>query len=190
MICIFGADQVPPPDMLEKLYALFCEKGHAVCALVPSRGYFENNNGSKPFQPLAWRWKDTKLGEDGKIERKVYHGQGLDPGMIELIKQDGTVQPCHIIGSGCIMFHRDHLLALKKPWFSESFDRETYKREATMDTRFSWRLIAEAGTMLWCDTSIKIGHVHDMVIDGTFQNRFDDWIKGGGDANIVDRKTK
>ena len=190
LLCIFGADQIAPPDMLEKLYRLYLEKGQAVCALIPSRGYFENNNGSKPFQPLAWKWADAKLDENGKIIKRTYRGQTLDPDMTELIKQDGTVQVCHIIGSGCIMFHRDHLLSLKKPWFFETFDKETYGRRAMMDTFFSWRLISEAGTGLFCDTSIKIGHIHDMVIDESFQDRFDDWMdkENVADPNIVNRK--
>lgn len=190
-ICIFGADQSAPPDLLERLYARTLEGCPAVCALVPSRGYFAQNAGSKPFQPLAWRWKSTPLTDGGRPVVRQYRSQELDGDMIELIEADGTLQPVHIIGSGCIMFSRDHILALKRPWFSEAFNPETYARAATMDTRFAWRLIVEAGAPLWCDTSIKIGHLTDMMIDDSFQDRFDDWMDPANpttEPQIVTRK--
>jgi hypothetical protein len=190
LIMIFGADQIPQPDMLERLYAKVQEGYLPICALVPSRGYFENNVGTKPFQPLAWRWAQTKI-EDGKPVPRQYRSQELDSDMIELVKPDGEMQLVHIIGSGCIMFHRDHILALKKPWFSETFDPKTYRRTATMDTHFAWRLNAEAGAQIWCDTSIKIGHLTDMMIDETFQDRFDDFMdpkNPTSEPGIVERK--
>ena len=176
LILIFGADQVPEEDLLERLYARVLEGYLPVCALVPARGYFENNVGSKPFSRLAWRWTSTKLDENGKPIVRPYRNQTLDPDMMELVKPDGKMQVVHMIGSGCIMFHRDHILALKKPWFSETFDKETYRRAATMDTYFSWRLNAEASAQIWCDTSIRIGHLSDILIDESFQDRFDDWM--------------
>lgn len=191
LICIFGADQVPPPDLIERLYARFVEGYHVISALVPARGYFEHNINTKPFQPLAWRWKSTPLNENGKPVFRQYRNQELDGDMIEVIKADGTVQPIHIIGSGCIMFHKDHILSLQRPWFTETFDPLTYRRQATMDTHFSWRLINEAGATLWCDTGIKIGHLTDMLIDDTFQDRFDDFMdksKPTSESAIVERK--
>ena len=191
LICIFGADQVPLPDLLERLYARVVEGFLPICALVPSRGYFEHNVGTKPFQPLAWKWAPTKFDENMKPVIRQYRSQDLDSDMIEVIKQDGKVQVVHVIGSGCVMFHRDHILALKKPWFSETYDHETYKRSATMDTHFSWRLNTEAGACMWVDTSIQIGHLTDMMIDSSFQNRFDDWLdpaKQTSEPNIVERK--
>jgi hypothetical protein len=193
LVCIFGADQVPAPDLLERLYAKVQQGFSPICALVPSRGYFEHNVGTKPFQPLAWRWSPTKLDENGKPVFRPYRNQELDSDMIELVKPDGEMQVVHIIGSGCIMFHRDHILSLKKPWFSETYDRETYRRSATMDTHFAWRLNVEAGAQLWCDTSIQIGHLTDMMIDETFQNRFDDFMdpkNPTSEPGIVERKTR
>ena len=182
LMCIFGADQVAPSDIIEKLYARILQGYPVINAMVSSRGYFDKNNGSKPFMPLAWRWTGAKLDENGRAVQKQYRNQQLDPDAMELIKMDGTIQPVHMIGSGCIMFHREHLLSLKKPWFSETYNHENYKRIATMDTIFSWRLIAEAGATMWVDTSIEIGHLHDMMIDSTFQDRFEDWATGAPTA--------
>lgn len=190
LICFFGADQIPPPDLLERLYAHVLDGRLPICAMVPSRGYFPMNEGSKPFQPLAWRWASTPF-KNGAFIPRVYRGQALDPDMVELIKMDGTTQPVHFIGSGCVMFHRDHILALKRPWFQERVDPITYKRHATMDTHFIWRLQEEGGAMAWVDTSIKIQHIHDMAIDETFQDRFDDWMdpaKPTSEPEIVLRK--
>lgn len=191
LICIFGADQVPPPDLIERLYARTQEGFHVISALVPSRGYFEHNVGTKPFQPLAWRWASTPLDENGRPIIRTYRNQELDSDMIEVVKPDGKVQPIHIIGSGCLMFHRDHILSLKRPWFKETFDPLTYRRQATMDTGFSHRLNVEAGAQVWCDTSIKIGHLTDMMIDDTFQDRFDDFMDPKGttsEPQIIERK--
>lgn len=175
LLLIFGADQIAPPDLLERLYAHALQGRLPICAMVPSRGYFARNNDSKPFQPLAWRWTSAPI-VDGKVKVRVYRGQQEDPDMIELVKVDGTTQPVHFIGSGCVMFHRDHLLSMKRPWFQEAIDPATYKRYANMDTRFIWRMQEEAGCMSWVDTSIKIQHLTDMAIDDSFQNRFDDWM--------------
>lgn len=176
-LLIFGADQVAPPDLLERLYARVQEGYQIINALVPSRGYFAHNVGTKPYQPLAWRWKPTPL-MDGKFQVRQYRNQQLDGDMLEVIKADGKVQVCHIIGSGCMMFHRDHILALEKPWFQEAVDPKTYKRFANMDTRFSMRLQSDAGATMWVDTSIKIGHLHAMEIDESFQDRFNDLAEG------------
>lgn len=175
LLMIFGADQLPEPDLVERLYAHVLQGRLPICAMVPSRGYFPNNTGSKPFQPLAWRWKPTPF-VDGKFEPRIYRGQSADPDMIELIAKDGTTQIVHIIGSGCVMFHRDHILAMKRPWFQEAVDPITYKRYANMDTRFIWRLQDEGGCTAYVDTSIDIQHLTDMAIDNSFQDRFNDWM--------------
>lgn len=175
LIWIFGADQVAESDLLERLYAHALQGRLPICAMVPARGYFPKNIGSKPFQPLAWRWASTPF-VDGKFQYRPYRSQALDPDLIELIKMDGTTQPVHMIGSGCVMFHRDQLLGMKRPWFQEAVDPITYKRFANMDTRFVWRLQEEGGSQAWVDTSIKIQHLTDMAIDSSFQDRFDDWM--------------
>jgi len=179
LVCIFGADQIAPPDLLERLYARFLEGKQVVCALVPSRGFFGHNVGTKPFQPLAWKWKSLPVDESGNPVWRDYRGQEQDGDMIEVIKADGEVHQVHMIGSGCLMFHRDHILSLARPWFTEAVDPKTYRRFANMDTRFAWRLIVEAAATIWCDTSIKILHLTDMAIDETFQDRFDDWMEPG-----------
>jgi len=174
LIMFFDADQIPEPDILERLYARVLEGYLPISAMVPTRELVQRNVGAKLFQPLAWRWAPTKLDENGRPILRQFRSQKEDPDMVELVKQDGSMQQVHMIGAGCIMFHRDHILALKKPWFFETFNKETYQREATMDTRFAWRLNIEASAPLWCDTSIKIKHLHDMEIDSSFQYRFNE----------------
>ena len=165
-IVILGADQVYEPDLLERLVARR-EAGHeVVAALVPTRGYLAWEN-MKPFQPMAWKLKSNGLEKIGWDRSSL---QQIDPA-------NGEMQRIDFIGSGCIMFDTDHLLALKKPWFFEKIDHETQNRIACMDTTFCYRLREEAYAQVWCDTTIKIKHIHDMEVDDTFQNRFMDWVE-------------
>ena len=90
---------------------------------------------------------------------------------------DGDVQRVDVIGSGVLLFHRDHLEALRKPWWYYKVDPNTMQRVADMDTRMVWRLRAEAGAQVWVDTTIKVTHLHTFEIDESFQHRFDDWME-------------
>lgn len=178
LICIVGSDQVYEPDLLERLVARHREGYEVVTALVPCRGYFHWQD-MKPFQPMAWRLRKN----DGIVPIAPFNGQQSSD--LELIdSDDGDIQEVNFIGSGVMMFHRDHLLALRKPWFFERINPETQIRVASMDTTFCWRLQSEAHARVWCDTTIKVRHLHTFEVDETFQHRFDDWADGGGDPQV------
>jgi hypothetical protein len=170
LLLIVGSDQTYPEDMLSRLVTRFQEGYEVVAALVPSRGSVPWVP-MRPFQPMAYRFKPN-----GNVPRQ-YRGFVLDGDMIEIVepKLDVPMERIDFCGSGVLMFHRDHLLALDKPWFSEHCDPETYERIANMDSRFVWRLKCEAGAQVWLDTTIKVRHLHVMPIDETFQYRFEDW---------------
>ena len=186
LICFAGADQVYAPDLLQRLVARHREGYEVVAALVPARGYFAWNEGMKPFQPMAWRFKAVQP-VDGKVPARPYRGQALDGDMIEVIdptKED--MQRVDFIGSGVLMFHRDHLLSLKRPWFQEQVDPVTYQRHASMDCMFVWRLAQEASARVWVDCTITVKHLHPFEIDDTFQTRFLDYmIPGAGPGDIT-----
>lgn len=180
LICIVGADQLHPEDMLDRLIQRWNEGCEVVTALVPARGYVGWQD-MKPFQAVASRFKRTST-EQGitRIVPREFRGQRLDGDMVEIIDpKDGDLQKINFIGSGVLMFHRDHLLALKKPWFMETIDPETYNRRANMDVVFVWRLQTEAQAQVWCDTTIKVKHLHAFEIDESFTHRFDDWMEPG-----------
>ena len=169
LILIVGADQIHPPDMLDRLIARYNEGYEVVSALVPARCYLAWQP-MKPFQPMAWRIKPhlTQMEvQDGVFPENAV--EVIDP-------NDGDMQPVNFIGSGVLMFHRDHLTSLKRPWFRESINPETYQRLASMDTTFVWRLQSEAGAKVWVDTTINVKHLHAFPIDRTFSGRFDDWM--------------
>ena len=178
-LVILGADQVYGEDLLERLVARRREGYEVVAALVPTRGYLGWQD-MKPFQPMAWRLKSQGL---TPIQWRADCYAPIDP-------KDGAMQRIDFIGSGCILFDADHLLALQRPWFFETIDPVTQQRTACMDTKFCFRLRREAHAQVWVDTTIKITHVHDMPIDETFQDRFDDWmVAGQGDPTICDYGT-
>ena len=172
-ILIIGADQVHPLDLIPRLVRRVESDGcEVICAMVPTRGHV-TGQATRPFQPMAWRFKHNtdirtfrSLQEDGDMVEQ------LDP-------SGGELQRLDFIGSGCIMFPTDDLLALKLPWFGESYTSDAYKRKAIMDTIFSWRLHVEAGAKLWVDTGIKIQHLNIFEIDDTYQYRFSDWVEAG-----------
>lgn len=167
-ILILGADQVYEPDLLERLVARREAGYEIVAAMVPTRGYIADMK-MKPFQRMAWRLK----------------GNGVNPiewdrAELEIVTpKEDPMQRIDFIGSGCIMFDTDHLLALKQPWFFETINVRTQQRIACMDTKFAYRLRAEAYGQIWVDTSIVIRHLHDFAIDDTFKDRFDDYMADG-----------
>lgn len=170
LIVILGADQTYPGDMLEKLTEDYRQTGGMIGALVPFRGYVDWMPELRPFIPVAWRL------DPGLAGIREFRGVDLDPDMLKIIDPThGSLQRAHIVGSGVLLFHRDVLLALRRPWFYETVDRDTMHRVADTDTRFVWRMQVEAGVQLWIDTTIKVGHLHIFDIDDTYQDRFADW---------------
>lgn len=173
-LVILGADQLYEPDLLCRLVARLESGFEAVSCMLPTRGFLAWNHGMKPFGKVAWRFKASTEGL--QTVARQYHGQAVDPDMLELIDSaDGDMQRCHFVGSGVLAFRREHLDALAKPWFYETVEPLTQQRYASMDTRFSWRLQWEAGAALWVDTSINVKHLHIFAIDSTFSERFQDW---------------
>lgn len=169
LICIIGADQVHPLDMIDRLIDRWVEYDGVWSALVPFRGYVSWQD-MKPFQPMGWQIKTNGT--------KEFRGYSQTPEMfVPIDPANGDVQRVDIIGSGVLMFHRDHLLSLKKPWWYYRVDPETMQRVADMDTKMVWRLREEVGAKVWVDTTIKVKHLHTFEIDETFQDRFDDWMK-------------
>ena len=168
LICIIGADQIHPPDMLNRLVDRWEEYDGVWSALVPFRGYVSWQH-MKPFQPMGWRLRTDGVEEVGRLEDNPQQWEPIDP-------EAGDVQRVDVIGSGVLLFHRDHLLALRKPWWYYRVDPETMQRVADMDTRMVWRLRSEAGAIVYVDTTIKVKHLHTFEIDDSFQDRFMDWM--------------
>ena len=178
LICTIGSDQVHPPHMLKQLVKRWDEGYEIIGALVPVRGYVAWQD-MKPFQPMAWRFKTND--ETGTTKYRSYHGMKWDADMIHVIKrEDGEMVKANFIGTGVLMFHRDHLLALEKPWFRETIELDTYRRIANMDCTFSWRLQQEGGATMWIDTTIMVEHLHVFGVDDTYSEAKPDT----GDMNI------
>ncbi len=159
LLCILGADQEYPGDMLPRLLEHWVVKRGIIAAMVPFRGYV-SWNPMQPFQPLAWRAAAT---EDENQHLQL------------LTREGGALQRATIIGTGVVLFHSDLLRQLPRPWFAEAFDPLTMHRTADQDSRFIRRLGEENGVSLWVDTTIKVLHDHVMSIDDTYQQRFADW---------------
>ncbi len=175
LLCIIGADQVHPEDLLPRLVARMDEGCDVITAMVPFRGYTQWQN-MKPFQPMAWR-----VTGDGP-----FRGVAQDGDRMRLIDPaDGELQEVDIIGSGVTMLETTDLLRLERPWFNEKIHPKTFQRMSDMDTRFMHRLKTELGLKMFVDTTIKVRHLHDMEITEDFQDRFADWAEPGkGDPNM------
>jgi len=140
-----------------------------IAAMVPMRGHVAGQ-GSKPFQPMAWRWNATQT--------------GFDPIHIE----DGAVQPIDIIGSGALMFPAYLLEKIKQPWFFDHLEVETRKRKNLDDSLFVRRLKTEGGAQVYVDTTIKITHATVMLIDDTYSDRFPDWGSMSGEQAMCQQE--
>lgn len=167
-ILILGADQVYEPDLLERLWARVMEGYEVVSAMVPARGYLGWQD-MQPFQRMAWRLKSNGL---NPVEWSQDQLRAIDPA-------DGAMQRIDFIGSGVLLFRREHLEALARPWFAEVIDPATQNRTACMDCRFVWRLRQEADAEVWVDTTIPVRHLHAFEIDESFSERFADWTTPG-----------
>ena len=179
VLCFVGADQIHPPDLLPRLIARHQQGYEVVGALVPARGYIEWMD-MKPFQPMAWRLKRG-------LPPFRFRGYSLDKDKVEIISPaDGEMVQVNWIGSGVLSFPTVLLKYLKRPWFFETVQNDTYVRYANQDVNFVWRLQQEAQAKVWVDTTIRVGHLHPFVVDSTFSDRFADWaIPGVGEPDIA-----
>lgn len=179
LICFVGADQVHPLDMLPRLVNRYQQGYEVIGALVPARGYIEWME-MKPFQPMAWRLKRN-------LPPRVFRGYSLDKDMVEIINPaEGAMQQVNWLGSGVLLFPTVLLKYIKRPWFFETVQRDTYIRYANQDVNFVWRLQQEAGAKVWVDTTIQVKHLQTFEIDETFSDRFADWrTPGVGDPDIT-----
>lgn len=182
-ILILGSDQIYPEDMIPRLIKRVEVDGcEVIAAMVPTRGLVPWVH-MRPFQPVAYRFKEG-------MKAVEYKGWDTNNDMVELIEPgENELERIDFIGSGVLMFPVDDLLAIPKPWFGERWVAEDMRRQASMDTGFVWELKAHAGAQIWLDTTIKVGHLNDMVIDDTYQHRFtrDDWKEegyGSAPANV------
>jgi len=174
LICIVGADQVHPLDMLDRLVDRYFETGGGVIsALVPFRGYV-NTQQMKPFQPMGWR-----ISANGHDLRE-FASMSAAPDIFKPIDPaDGDLQRIDVIGSGVLLFDAETVTALQPPWFYYRRNPVTQQRVADMDTMFVWRLRVEVQAQVWVDTTIKVKHLHTFEIDDSFQDRFTDWMEPG-----------
>lgn len=175
-ILILGADQVYEPDLLERLMARVDEGYEVVSALVPTRGYLGYQD-MKPFQRMAWRLKSNGTNPIAWGQSAL---EAIDPAA-------GDMQRIDFIGSGVILFRREHLETLTRPWFFEQIDHATQRRTACMDTRFCFRLKSEAYAQVWVDTTINVRHIHAFEIDPSYSDRFADWMTPGAGAPDICR---
>ena len=178
LICIIGADQVHPLDMLDRLIDRYYEtEGGVISALVPFRGYVPWQHMA-PFQPMGWRIRN------GAPTVKKFEGMTKTPEMfVPIDPADGDLQRVDVIGSGVLMFDATVIEALGKPWFYYGVN-EDMQRVADMDSRFVWRLREEVQAQVWVDTTIKVKHIHPFEIDDSFQSRFADWAASGNEDEI------
>lgn len=178
LLCILGADQTYPADMLIKMVGRIKAGCGAISALVPMRGMIAKQDG-KPFQLVGWR-----LRKESDSPTKLF--TKLDHNDFEQVTQQthGDLVQVHAIGTGALMFPAKALEAISPPWFMEKPQYPSFERDQCCDLPFIIRLQAEGKLDIWCDTTIKVKHLNVFEVDETYSERFKDWLDGGGDPNI------
>jgi len=154
-ICFLDPDQIHPEDMLQSLVSRLEGGCDVVGALVPLR-MFVPQNGMKPFQSMAWVKE-----KDGTLRR--------------IREADGDLQRVHSTGTGVLMIKASLVDRLRRPWFIERVDEDSFDRFGGSDTRFVGRLRDELGALIYVDTTIKVEHLKIFRIDETFSDRFSDY---------------
>ena len=166
LICILGADQRHPADTIERLVKHIEDGKDVVTAMVPSRNMVPRQT-MKPYQPLAWRFKKKEPG-------RIYSQPPKRDDHFEVVtREQGDLQEIDIIGTGVMMFKREHLEKLKKPWLQETIEnRERFTCSNSTDSAFILRFRRELKLKVWLDTTIMIIHLDIFEIDDTFSERF------------------
>lgn len=180
LILILGADQkYLDQDMLCRLVQRYRDGYEVVAARVPIRGHVAHQF-TKPFQSICWRAKPDENGNmmiRPGMQAEDFQVVGPEHG--EMVRINGC-------GSGVLMFPADALKKIKPPWFYEEAVSPTFARKACADWPFVNRLQKEARCEIWCDTTIRVTHIHPFEIDETFSERFSDWAEGKGDPTICE----
>ena len=133
-------DNLPPPDGLLKLY--------------------ENIDRYAAVGGLYW----TK-GEGGQ---PMIYGDPL--GILNFrpqVPKVDAVQECRGLGMGFTLFRLEIFRDLPKPWFQtvQEWDPDAGGKAFTQDL-YAFKLIAEAGYKVACDTRVKVGHIDQAGLVG------------------------
>ena len=169
-ICILGSDQIYEPDLLTRLCKRVMVDGcEVISAMVPARCKLSHPDHHS-FQPTAWRIKEFDALDHGI--KAMSNSSSCNDTYRIIDPKDGDLQRVDTIGSGVLMFQRDHLFSIKRPWFRDTVaNYEMWERIANMDTGFVHRLRTEAHADVWVDTSIKVKHLHIFAINEGFHER-------------------
>ena len=149
-----------------------------VTALVPTRGWVKVDGVNKPFQKLAWKWREGVNRKEAKFSTEY----------LELLNPaDGDYQEAVVVGSGALIFDIALLGNLEKPWFREAKPDDDGYRPANMDTGFCWRLVTEAGGRMLADCTINVYHLDVFPIDESYGDRFADWPERVANETLVNK---
>jgi hypothetical protein len=166
-----GADQLHPMDMIPRLYSHIQDGWDMATAMVPARGSCGPKE-TPPFQSMAFRF-DIPMPKTTEVDYVPVAGP--PEGSYTLITENDPSQQVHVVGTGTLLFKREHIENLEPPWFQEFISKPLlYERTAIQDSHFTYRLTIDHGLRLWCDTTIEVLHLEIFGIDRTFSERFKD----------------
>jgi len=158
-----GGDHLCPKDIVPKMLKRIDEGWDMVLGVVPSRGVC----GWLGFPFMGFAYKVLK-----EFDPEDYLNVPNDA--IEIVVDVDPPQEIHIAGTGNILMKAEILDKLKKPYFKEYFDKDTYKRYPIQDSQFVYRCTKKANAKLLFDPDIEIAHLDVFGIDRTYRERFKD----------------
>jgi hypothetical protein len=151
-ILMLDADHIHPLDIVQRLARRVIEDPERL--VVGGLNY----KRTAPFTPCAFL-KDPNGGEN------FYSLIDIPDGIFET----------DMIGTGCILIHRDVFEILEQPYFYYEYAGAGDGNFPSEDIGFS-RKCQEAGIKIWCDANITSPHMTDGIINReTYENYMEEY---------------
>ena len=139
----FDSDMVFAPDTLERLSKDMDEGRDFVCGICFKRHY--------PTAPVVYKHLTYQTGTEIRAKAEAYTDY-----------PQNSIFEVEAAGFGCVLMKVD---LLRRIWdtFGPPFDPLTQMGE---DLSCCWR-IKKLGVPMYCDSSVKVGHIGQMIFDET-----------------------
>ena len=112
----------------------------------------------------------TLVSRDKDVVGALYYKRGLPLEPVIEGEISGDLFQCKSIGAGLFLVKNDILKKMRKPWFDTKVNG--FGQTVVGDSFRFCDLVRDAGGEVWCDASLKMGHLGEIIYENT--DRFAD----------------